>query len=228
MTAVTVAKQGPQGIQVLIDEHPDSTEGRSVDSTAIRATIATICDSTREDSAGITAGNPFAILPAGLDVDHLAQSVQNYLRQLTLGANAAAAALFCGSILAGHTSEADEFGDIAFWLPGEGDVDYGAAGHEVDILNLLGLNGDSIIPDGGQVREVEVSPETGLPSTVGLSPGEGAEVQQLRKLLSYLRGVRIFSCAHSQGGVEVYVLFGCYEGDAQSGWAGLVGIGVET
>lgn len=35
---------------------------------------------------------------------------------LTLLANAAAASLACGSILAGQSSESDEFGDVGFWL----------------------------------------------------------------------------------------------------------------
>ncbi|KAI0674832.1 hypothetical protein C8Q78DRAFT_1009138 [Trametes maxima] len=217
---VTVARHGPQGVQIFVDGRPSLTENQSVDfSAAICTTIATLFGTAREDSA--PAGKPFAAVPPGLDANDLAQSVQHYLRQLSVGANAAAASLFCGSILAGHTSEADEFGDIAFWL---GDGDYGA-GHEAAILDLLGLN--NVISEGGEIQDVKLSPDTGLPSTVSLSSGENAEVQRLQELLSCLKEIRVF-CAQGAGDVEVYVLIGHYEDAERSGWAGLLGVSIET
>ena len=54
---------------------------------------------------------------------------------LTLLANEAAASIACGSVLAGQTSESDEFGDAGFWL---GPGSYGQ-GDELEILRALGL-----------------------------------------------------------------------------------------
>ena len=56
------------------------------------------------------------------------------LVNLTQRAASAASSLACGSILAGTTSETDEYGDIAFWL-GEGNF---GPGHEHKILDALG------------------------------------------------------------------------------------------
>ena len=50
--------------------------------------------------------------------------VKEYLDELTVEANKAAASLFCGSILAGQSSEADEYGDVGVWL---GDLETGPA-----------------------------------------------------------------------------------------------------
>jgi hypothetical protein len=56
---------------------------------------------------------------------------------LTLIANVAATSLACGSILAGQSSESDEFGDVGFWL---GPGSYGI-GKDRAILQDLGLEG---------------------------------------------------------------------------------------
>lgn len=50
--------------------------------------------------------------------------IEEYLNELTIEANEAAASLFCGSILAGQASEADEYGDVGVWL---GDLEIGPA-----------------------------------------------------------------------------------------------------
>lgn len=60
---------------------------------------------------------------------------REFLADLTQRAAAAASSLACGSILAGTTSESDEYGDVAFWLDG-GDF---VPGREREILNALGL-----------------------------------------------------------------------------------------
>lgn len=65
--------------------------------------------------------------------------VEDYLNELTVEANEAAASLFCGSILAGQSSEADEYGDVGVWL---GDVEIGPTSSKseseaiVDALSL--------------------------------------------------------------------------------------------
>ena len=65
--------------------------------------------------------------------------VRVYLRDLASAANSTANENACGSVLAGQTSEADEFEDICVWL-GTGPY---SEGHEVNILRALNLS-DSI------------------------------------------------------------------------------------
>ena len=50
--------------------------------------------------------------------------VERYLNELAVEANEAAASLSCGSILAGQSSETDEYGDVGVWL---GDLEVGPA-----------------------------------------------------------------------------------------------------
>ena len=73
--------------------------------------------------------------------------VREFLVNLTRRAASAASALACGSILAGATSETDEYGDIAFWL-GEGDF---GPGREREVLDALGLK--SCTTPESKVRE---------------------------------------------------------------------------
>ena len=71
--------------------------------------------------------------------------VEEYLNELAAEANEAAASLFCGSILAGQSSETDEFGDVGVWLgdlgigPGESELDSGAI---VEALSLTPWAGE--------------------------------------------------------------------------------------
>jgi hypothetical protein len=65
--------------------------------------------------------------------------VRVYLRDLASAANSTANENACGSVLAGQTSEGDDFGDICVWL-GAGSY---CEGHEVNILRALNLS-DSI------------------------------------------------------------------------------------
>lgn len=62
--------------------------------------------------------------------------VRVYLRDLASAASSTAEENACGSVLAGQTSEGDEFGDICLWL---GTGVYGE-GHEADILHALNLS----------------------------------------------------------------------------------------
>jgi hypothetical protein len=50
--------------------------------------------------------------------------VKEYVDELAVEANKAAASLYCGSILAGQSSETDEYGDVGVWL---GDLEIGPA-----------------------------------------------------------------------------------------------------
>lgn len=55
--------------------------------------------------------------------------VEKYVNELTVEANKGAEALFCGSILAGQSSEADEYGDVGVWL---GELKAGPAASKSD------------------------------------------------------------------------------------------------
>lgn len=65
--------------------------------------------------------------------------VEGYVNELTTEANEAAASLFCGSILAGQSSETDEYGDVGVWL---GDLEIGPGASKSDsevIVEALSL-----------------------------------------------------------------------------------------
>lgn len=67
--------------------------------------------------------------------------VDGYLNELTVEANKAAASLFCGSVLAGQSSETDEYGDVGVWL---GDLEIGPASSKSEsevIVEALSLAG---------------------------------------------------------------------------------------
>ncbi|KAJ8497157.1 hypothetical protein ONZ51_g694 [Trametes cubensis] len=132
--AKTVVVARPQGgsVQVLIDSPSPAEDARTITDTAVAAileTIFTIFDTGK--TVNPCLGRPFA-----------SKTTSGNL----LCANAAAASLACGSILAGHASEADEYGDIAFWL-GEGEYD---KGHELEILQSLALQ--DMIPENARLK----------------------------------------------------------------------------
>ncbi len=142
MTPKIVATQAAGVVQVLCDDvsTPAHAESKSVDSTAaIRKTALTLCGDRATSHA---AALPFALAPPNVDVPAEAKA---YLKQLTRTANAAAASVLCGSILAGHTSDADDFGDVAIYL---GPGNFGP-GHEQGVLQLLGLENVMSSDDGG-------------------------------------------------------------------------------
>ncbi|KAI9066624.1 hypothetical protein FKP32DRAFT_363647 [Trametes sanguinea] len=240
MSATTMVKPQNRSVQVFFDRSPSANRD-SAERTAIRATIITLFDPDSNDQAlEAEFGTPFAVLPSDFDQNSVPQSIQDYLKELTVTANAAAASLACGSILAGHASEADEFGDIAFWL---GDGDY-TQGHERDVLihmDLGHLMQQDVKPQVsqtqsmcwekrlsltvGQYQTVEISQRTGLPTTVHVPASPSSNVSRFRELLGKLSACRVF-CVH--GGLSVYILLGRYEAERHSGWAGLLGLGVES
>ena len=57
--------------------------------------------------------------------------VEEYLNELTVEANEAAASVFCGSILAGQSSETDEYGDVGVWL---GDLEIRPGLSEAEVI----------------------------------------------------------------------------------------------
>lgn len=95
--------------------------------------------------AAATASAVYGRHPPSLDVqgvpilvprDEASSGVdRTFLAHLTQSAASVASSLACGSVLAGTTSETDEYGDVAFWL-GEGEF---GLGREHDIFDALGL-----------------------------------------------------------------------------------------
>ena len=145
MAPKTAATQAAGVVQVLCDAA--ATNAENVDTAAIRKTALTLCGNMTSTSNA--AGPLFALAP--LDVDVPAEA-ELCLKQLTSTANAAAASVLCGSILAGHTSDADDFGDVAIYL---GPGDYGP-GHERNVLQLLGLE-NVLSSDGGGDASLKAS-----------------------------------------------------------------------
>lgn len=81
---------------------------------------------------------------------------QNYLQKLTKLANGAANSVACGSILAGRTSEADDFGDVAIWLGDDGALLSGQ--RERKVLETLELQG--LLLGSSQVSSLSIHPHT--------------------------------------------------------------------
>ena len=88
---------------------------------------------------------PFVLTPARLDLSRIDAATEDYLGKLVSLANAAAESLLCGSVLAGHASEADEYGDVAIAL-GEGAFGRGHERNVIDALGLTGLTSDGNTP----------------------------------------------------------------------------------
>ncbi|PSS30950.1 hypothetical protein PHLCEN_2v2519 [Hermanssonia centrifuga] len=139
----------------------------------------------------------------------------DFLTELTACANAAATSAACGSILAGHNSETDEFGDIAFWL-GPGSYEQG---NELAVLRALDL------PVGShpEIEPVELSPSTRLPTSAGLTMTTTA-TERLVGLLTRLSNPHGFrtKLTRPEGDLIVYIL----AGQRDAGWMGLLGLGM--
>ncbi|KAJ7188469.1 hypothetical protein C8R46DRAFT_21293 [Mycena filopes] len=131
------------------------------------------------------------------------------LESLSVAAESAATSLLCSSILAGHSSESDEFGDAAIWL-GQGAF---GKGHEQAVLKSLGL-------EGGRISSVDLS-KSHIPATVNASTST-PELAALSAKLAELQDLHCFSLQPASGSEVIYSLVG----RNASGWGGLVGIGI--
>ena len=126
MSSAVTTTQRADNVQVLCDEISPFAD--NAEAAAARKTISTLIG----HKLASDAGHPFTFAPTKANIS---PEVETFLKHLTITANAAAASVFCGSVLAGHTSEADDYGDVAFYL---GPGDYGP-GHEQGVLLALGL-----------------------------------------------------------------------------------------
>ncbi|EIN11577.1 hypothetical protein PUNSTDRAFT_131739 [Punctularia strigosozonata HHB-11173 SS5] len=123
----------------------------------------------------------------------------------------AAFATACGSMLAGQSSESDEYGDVAVFL---GDGEYGP-GHEGKVLEALGL-----VHWKEGIEPIPLDPSTGLPKTTS---GTGEAFSHLTSLLQQLKDRYAFLAKSSETPEKVlYVLVG----RLSDGWVGLVGVGI--
>ncbi|KAJ7039252.1 hypothetical protein C8F04DRAFT_1034023 [Mycena alexandri] len=160
-----------------------------------------------------TKFNSNRLLLVGSGVAEPSNEVAAELESLSVAAESAATSVLCSSILAGHTSESDDFGDAAIWL-GQGAF---GKGHEQAVLKSLGL-------EGGKVRaisSIELSPKTCIPVTVNASTST-PELKALSAKLADLQDLHCFSLEPASGSDVIFSLVG----KNASGWGGLVGIGI--
>jgi hypothetical protein len=75
--------------------------------------------------------------PASLSNKHPPEAIASFLNSLARAATVVANANACGSLLAGQSSEADEFGDVGIWLESGGPGIL--KGNEADVLKAIGL-----------------------------------------------------------------------------------------
>lgn len=181
----------------------------------------------------------------------LASHTLSFLEELTRASYEVASTLLCSSVLAGRTSESDEYGDVGLWI---GDLKHRTA---ADVLKRLGL--DSWLRQGAKVGPgshlfftspqrlilfqivsdpVSPSPLPGaVTSTQGYvsSPSETPQIhiEALSQLLSNLESPFEFRVEGLSGGHVIYFLCGKLShtrgGFAQDeGYAGLVGVGVSA
>ncbi|KAJ6558574.1 hypothetical protein DFH09DRAFT_986634 [Mycena vulgaris] len=132
-----------------------------------------------------------------------------YLESLASAAQQAADSIPCSSILAGHSSESDDFADLSVWL---GQGAYGP-GNAQAVLAKLGLD------SGGRVAPVELSAQH-IPVTVNMD-APTPEMDALSAKLAELRDLHCFLVHPTSGSDVIYSLIG----ENASGWGGLVGIG---
>jgi hypothetical protein len=181
----------------------------------------------------------------------LASHTLSFLEELTRASYEVASTLLCGSVLAGRTSESDEYGDVGVWI---GDLKHGTA---LDVLKRLGL--DSWLRQGAKVGpgshslcissqkplmfQVVSSPTLPSPLPAAVASTEGyvsppfetpqIHLEALSQLLSNIESPFEFRVEGLSGGYVIYFLCGKLShtrgGFAQDeGYAGLVGVGVSA
>jgi hypothetical protein len=161
--------------------------------------------------------------------------VRVYLRDLVSAANSTANENACGSVLAGQTSEADEFGDICVWL-GTGPY---SEGHETNILRALNLFDSTrraryrpcFAPFPGahlfwQITSGQLNSPTSLPPTFKVLNSN--EFTKLSVLLAKLQNKFYFrtDSGPAADSAVVHFLVGRLAEGVLSGWVALVGIGI--
>ncbi|CAG7846232.1 SubName: Full=Uncharacterized protein {ECO:0000313/EMBL:CCA68836.1} [Serendipita indica DSM 11827] len=154
--------------------------------------------------------------------------VQSYLDELTRAAFEVSTSLLCSSVLAGQSSESDEYGDVGVWVGSLTQKD------PENVLQNLGL-ADWVNYKKGKIVTAGASPSP-LPSALTSSGSFSSEtpkihMDSLSMLLNNLDSPLEFRVEGLGGGITLYFLVGKlshakggFEGD--DGYAGLVGVGV--
>ncbi|KAG2121391.1 hypothetical protein BD769DRAFT_1479214 [Suillus cothurnatus] len=124
------------------------------------------------------------------DTDIVPQDTTDYLEKLVRAAQQTAESHYCGSFVAGQTSESDEFADVGVWL-GRGNYQ---RNHEKEILDKLGL----IAWADAEIDQMDTPYDEKMKAEL-----EGPEASTVGKLLDSLEDChRFVLCMLSRGPVE--------------------------
>ncbi|KAG1812443.1 uncharacterized protein BJ212DRAFT_1369776 [Suillus subaureus] len=149
-----------------------------------------------------------SIAPSHTDV--APQAVTDYLEKLVRAAQQTAESHYCGSFVAGQTSESDEFADIGVWL-GEGNYQ---RNHEKEVLDKLGLIAWA---------DAEIDQMDRLYDEKWKVKLEGSEESAIGKLLDSLEDCHRFFARRQDSCFACFLI-----GRSKAGWCGLAGIGVAS
>ncbi|KAH8120575.1 hypothetical protein DFH11DRAFT_75205 [Phellopilus nigrolimitatus] len=154
---------------------------------------------------------------------------------LVASARTTANAHFCASVLAGHATESDEYGDVGIWIIDAGNIDtvIGASNSLANnarmVLKRLGL--DTLLStEDAEATPLVLASDTSLPAAFKGSSQE-TDVAHLSGLLAQLENRFAFSVNTGRGGIILHFLLGQPRGRADDSnnanvWAGLLGVGV--
>jgi len=150
---------------------------------------------------------------------------QDFLFDLTRAAHVTGSSLACSSVLAGLSSESDEYGDVSLWL---GDVTLDEDKEE-HVIKLLGL--DHWLQNGGRIVRSKSSTDP-LPSGLAQIPRERRSTAEtsLDALTSHISRLEQrfefrLEGGQGHGGNVIWVLLGKLTLGKEQAWAGLIGAG---
>ncbi|KAH7104101.1 hypothetical protein BKA62DRAFT_693526 [Auriculariales sp. MPI-PUGE-AT-0066] len=146
-------------------------------------------------------------------------TAQAELQSLTIDAQQAAAVSSCSSILAGTSSESDEYGDIAVWLGGTDDATSGVFegdNRENAVITALGLAG-WLEKGAKMVKDAD--------GTVAKSLMPSPALERVDTRVTGWEKTFALRVEGGPGSVVLFVLAGL---SRATGWQALLGIGVWT
>ncbi|THH09874.1 hypothetical protein EW145_g1704 [Phellinidium pouzarii] len=138
-------------------------------------------------------------------------SILKFVAELAASARATAVTHACSSVLAGHASESDEYGDVGLWID--------AQMHPIKPADDPLKNARAVL-----IISVELAQDTKLPSVFKGSP-EDDDVAYLAEVLAQLEHCFAFSVKLDNKATALHFLLGQMQGDDGCGWVGLLGVG---
>ncbi|KAI5124436.1 hypothetical protein M0805_008320 [Coniferiporia weirii] len=157
-----------------------------------------------------------------------APSSLRFATALAASARATAAAHSCSSVLAGHTSESDEYGDIGLCINVHSDsidITNNQTKNARTIITCLGLGALLSTEDSDvKITPVMLTEDTKLPSMFKVSPKD-SDVAELVRELQRLRHHFSFNVRCGDGVTVLHFLLGLLQDDSSSCWVGLLGAG---